>query len=213
MTAINVIKQSDRVHMITDGLTSDGGITSKVIPLPHLQTVIACSGSVGAGLMVAAEACQADSYDELKQNIGRIMQHCESTYPRQMITPTNPDYEIYVAGISESSGPDFYLAVNHKRRRGISRYSAICPPGDVLIQPCNAEIAETVFAAWKGKLASTLDPFVEGPKMIEIQRRCLDQGFPDQIGGLCLVTTVTRENVVQTVAERWPLHVGWGSAA
>ncbi|WP_024577960.1 MULTISPECIES: hypothetical protein [unclassified Afipia] len=212
MTAINIIKQADRVHMITDGLTSDGFIVSKVIPLPHLRTVIACSGTVGAGLMIAAEACQADSYDEVKRNIGQIMHHCEAMYPRQMITHTHPDYEIYVAGISETSGSDFYFAVNHKRRRGVQRYSENSPAGDVLLQPCDPGIAATIFQSWKGKSPASLDPLAEGPTMIEFQRKFLNHQFPNQIGGLCLVTTVTRDNIVQTVPKRWPLHQEWGAA-
>jgi hypothetical protein len=212
VTAINIIRQTGAVHMITDGLSA-GGIVSKAMPIPHLNAVIAATGVLGAGLHVAAEANQADSYDDLKASIGQIMRHCEAMYPKLMKTKARPDYEIYCAGISETSGPDFYYAANHKRRADVASYTATCPGGSSLIQPCTKGIADEIMISWQGRCTEALDPLIEGPRMIEIQRAHLNSAFPDQIGGLCTVSTVTAESITQRVARRWPLHLDWEFAA
>ncbi|GJD74120.1 hypothetical protein [Methylobacterium goesingense] len=48
MSAVNIIRARDAVHMLTDGAAFDGGklafTVAKVWPVPHLNAAIAMSG-------------------------------------------------------------------------------------------------------------------------------------------------------------------------
>src|SRR5712692_2991285 len=83
MTAINVIRQSAAVHVITDGaaLSGDGKLvflSQKAFPISHLNLVIAVRGpKIWLPLIADCLASQSRSYNELKT---RIVEQVRSYY-------------------------------------------------------------------------------------------------------------------------------------
>ena len=78
MTLVNILIDHDHARIYTDGAlinptdnASVVGFTSKVIPLPHLDAVMATSGSVGSSLNFYAliGSLAARDYDDLAERI------------------------------------------------------------------------------------------------------------------------------------------------
>src|SRR5262245_35068723 len=78
MSALNVVKQKDRIVVVTDGLTYDGntgvvrGFQSKQATLPSLPCVIATQGApLATPLFAHFVGCHFSSFDDLVAGIER----------------------------------------------------------------------------------------------------------------------------------------------
>jgi hypothetical protein len=72
MTALNIVRQTDAVHLITDGaaINADGklhSVVSKVTILPHINTVVAANGMQVFRQIVSGAFENALSYDDLRE--------------------------------------------------------------------------------------------------------------------------------------------------
>lgn len=209
MTAINIFRKSDRVVVVTDGLVHNESrdLTSKVVALPHLNAVIMSNGAMGVASMVALGASQAYGFDDLKLNFADLVRQCVDSYPDMMSPKSNSDFEVYVAGWSETLGPDFFWMPGHNRRVNAKAFRRVDrDKQDLLFQPTTQSILLDIIKSWQGRTVDQLDMDVEGPRVIEIQRKHLNASFPDQIGGHALVTTITKHSIESHIAKRWPEH-------
>lgn len=121
------------------------------------------------------------------------------------------DFEIVVAGISETSGPSAYIVASHDR---YGEPWELVPLTGLCITPANDEIHERMIAALPlDCTAEDIDPEEHGLAILEIQRAHLieNDGIEGKfcaVGGFGQLTTVTADAVTSQIIHRWPDNVG-----
>lgn len=176
MTAINVIRHADAVHVLTDGhgQSSDlaGPITiAKVFPLPHLNAVVAIRGpALGLGL-VASTLGTARSYDDLKRSAHTLVRSVWIVHKELLARNPWTDFDLVIAGWSETTGPDSYMIINHRRHgQGVEPWK-VAQMSECGSSPMNAEVQARWLSGMKeGVTANDLRPEVEGLALLELQR-------------------------------------------
>jgi hypothetical protein len=215
MTAINVLKQKAAVHVMTDGAhyAANGmlvGIAPKIYPLPHLRAAVATRGSKAMHIMGpdALGNC-FETYDELKLSaVDRMRDIVGMLDEIFKATAFGSDFDLIVAGWSESSGPDSYLVCNHARH-GQPPWTVV-ELGAFSLTPSDASIHAKVFAGFpKDAGADDLDPDLEAVRVLQIQRSALLPCGPDDVpmhtvGGFAEITTITERSIESRVVHRWP---------
>lgn len=203
MTAINVIKQSDSVHMLTDGATCRDGSryaasTCKAFPVPHLNAVIATSGSLmWSPLILSNLLLSVTTYDELKQWAPTLLHKAVVEASHVFSGEGTPEVLLVVAGISETTGPDAFSVTTCER---IAEPWVALTHGDCSLWPSTPEIQAEFHEAY-GDVTSgdDLDPARWGVRAIEMQRK-----HPEAIiGGFVQLTSVTREGITTRIVHRW----------
>lgn len=209
MTAINIIRTRHTVHMLTDGSGYEGNQQSfslaKAFPQPHLSAVIAVSGAIAHGpLLATGLGMAATSYDDLKAIAVRAVQEMVEFYTPVFQRIEDPRFVIVVAGISESSGPDAYVITNDPR---VAEPWTTQQIGGCTMIPADAA-TQAVFHAAFGSIEDSeeLDPERDGIRMMEIQRRNPAFG----IGAFAQLTTVTLDGITTRVIHRWADTAGRG---
>jgi hypothetical protein len=207
MTALNVLRQSKAVHIVTDGGRwygdgSSGPPGAKTWPLPHLNAIFAARGPalLGAGIVLDFINTAGASYDEMKINIaGRVRAACNEFRARWTGPDTAIGLEIVVAGWSESKGADSFIMTNHSDR-GTPPFT-IEDIREVLILPATQSILTEFEAGMPAGIASVddLDAEREAVRILEIQRQ---EKMP--VGAFAQITTVTRECITTKILRRWP---------
>lgn len=113
MTAINTLIQQNGVHLITDAAAydADGNLLAtvpKVAMLPHLNATLACRGpGISVPLFADLLSATASTYDALKAKaptfLRDLMPMLETSFAQCEL---GDDFDVIVAGISETTGPD-----------------------------------------------------------------------------------------------------------
>ena len=111
MTAISIVLQKDRAHIISDGAVVNTGsgilemLHHKVTPLPHLNAAVAGRGHPNViGFLLTAIIGPAHSYDALLSNSAprlRATIKSQRSALEQKLGSQYFEAEIYVAGWSE----------------------------------------------------------------------------------------------------------------
>jgi len=220
MTAINVIKQYTSVSVITDGAgyRADGVLAfrvQKVFPLAHLNAVIATRGSPLFAPMFAYHASiRATEFDDLKRLAPEIAKE-ESSKASAAQPDTDSEFDLFIAGWSETSGPSGYVLCNHARH-GIQPWQAI-DLGPINLSPHSEAIkAELDLAYPKGVAADDFDPVFDGLRGLEIQRKHPVEHHWEKhglrahaaVGAFAQLTTVTAEAITTKILRRWPDEIG-----
>ena len=210
MTAINVIKQSAAVHMLTDGacwLPSGrfGPPCIKSWPLPYLNCVIAARGPRCAPALIADYVGSAAvSYDDFKSRAAGII--LEATKFYQNVFSLNERFggrtEYVVAGWSELAGPDAFVVSGDQHSLKVS------DSGPVMMAPGSADMETAVWASLAPTISGPddLDPVRDGLAMLNAQRnsRTLSSDTADAIvGAFAHLTTVTRNSISSRIVHRW----------
>lgn len=214
MSATNVLIQSDRVHLMTDGAIyqPDGTLTAigpKVRVMPHLNCAVAMRGAyLGLAPIMEEISNAASSFDLLKENMPELLRACAAGYAHLLTQcAAGPEFEIVVVGISESVGPAAYLIPSHDRYG--EPWRAMDLAGFVVL-PCDKAILASVQAIVAGRIADRLDTAVDGLAIMEAQRAkpALDSGDTCWVGGFAQLTTVTADSVTSRIIHRWPDEIG-----
>ena len=230
MTAINVIRQKQAVHIISDGAFCDNtGIVCEIGPnafaLPHLPAALAIRGSTHfMPFLVHRLSRECRSFDDLLTKIVRMALEVHSSFPMTFGTlghgTVEPDFDLVAVGWSRLRGaPASYVITSQDRvvARGLlsSAWQLVELP-EVLIAP---PIAERQIAAsgWTvPNSAELFRPDVDGVALLKAQRfsrRELDErsGMRGQVyvvGGFIQVTTVSAHGVSSDIPYWWPDEVG-----
>jgi hypothetical protein len=197
MTAINILRQKNAVHLISDGASYDENqrlVSSgpKVFALPHINTAIGIRGpTVALPLIAHFVGHAASSYDGLKTNIAGVLKSAFANM--KAVTDLCPAIDrgmyadVAIIGFSERSGePDAYVISKPKDEDAAWPVTQIPEMG---FMPSLQEIN-----TWIKTIAvsiNELDPCDFGLRVLEMQRaarfheRC-------HIGGFAQITTVTR---------------------
>jgi hypothetical protein len=126
MTAINVIRQKQAVHIISDGAFCDNaGIVCEIGPnafaLPHLPAALAIRGSTHfMPFLVHRLSRECRTYNDVLAKIVRTVHEVHLSFPMAFGTlaygALEPDFDIVVAGWSKSDAASAsYLVSSHDR--------------------------------------------------------------------------------------------------
>jgi hypothetical protein len=209
VTAINVIRQSHSVHVITDGASYGPPgqhlhPSTKTWPLPHLNAVIAGRGSKLLPLLLAdAFGSSATTYDDLKAIVVDVLKAQWPQISDMLRAQGAPDlaFDLIVAGISERSGPDAYFLCNHDGHK-----SAQLKPWTVtelpalIVVPLDDEGQEKLDLICAGRGTDELDPAADGVRILEIQR---EMNLTSPIGGFAQLTSVAAGSISTRIICRW----------
>lgn len=204
MSAINVIKTSSAVHMITDGMMwnerdkKKSWEQSKVFIAPNLNLCLAVSGNcMFADLFGTIFVRHAKTYDELKANVGELASSAMVESGDYIARVLNPGYILYVAGISETAGPDAYCysdntLIGEPRKVHDIVGVGLCPSSEAVMEEFKYDFQGV-------KDPELMDPEVDGLKILEIQRKWSG----GKIGAFAQRTTVTRDGIETRVFHRF----------
>jgi hypothetical protein len=229
MTAINVIRQREAVHVITDGVFCDNtGMVCEIAPnvfaMPHLAAALAIRGSTHfMPFLVHRLSRECRTFDDLVAKIVRTAREVHMSFPMAFGSLAYgaivPDFDLVAVGWKTSGMAASYLISNHERiiskEVTTSAWQLLELP-EVLVAPPIDE-AQVIAMRWQVPYSGdTFRPAVDGVALLEAQRltpRELDprsgtRGFVHVVGGFAQVTSVTRHGVHSDVLRWWPDAVG-----
>jgi hypothetical protein len=223
MTAVNIIKQKNAVHVLTDGASwlptgGFGPACAKAFQLPHLNAVVASRGPRLGGVLIAdfLGSC-ANSYDEMKLRSAEMVRGAIEFYTPIFAANTfSQKLEVVVAGWSEKSGPDAFVISAHGDNPAVSPW-ATHDCGSVMMAPGGASIEKAVFDALppQVKCADDMDPARDGLSIVLAQRAA--RGLSDVsdlvVGAFVQLTTISLDGIATRILHRWPEDSGkdWGA--
>lgn len=155
----------------------------------------------------------AQSFDELRDDIVSRLQACTATCGHLLDQcGLGPDFEIVVAGMSETAGPSAYLVASHDR---FGEPWAVIDLSGLTVLPNDPELHERALNIAAGRGADAIDPIKDGLAIMEAQRAHpqLSNGDTCYVGGFAQLTTIDATGVHSRVIHRWPDTVGEKVAA
>ena len=223
MTAINVIRQANSVHILSDGLyCNSDGIICEIGPnafaLPHLPAAVAIRGPTHfMPFLVHRLNRECGSFDDLLARIVSIALEVHISVPMTLGSgPVTPEFDLVAVGwSSQRSRPESFLITNQEfgdldeKRKGAWKLIEL---PDVLIAPV-VGVQQTRFLRWKiPDSAESFKPETDGVKLLMAQRlsKGLHQRYKDpkrdfeSVGGFVHLTTVSANAVSSAVLHRWP---------
>lgn len=216
MSVVNIIRHRDAVHILTDGASYDRQgemfvATPKSWALPHVQAVLAFRGPMIFPVLTVENIGHAGStYDEIKAGIVDYLRGVYDAAAAQLHNwPSGDQFEVFVAGISEITGPDSYVVVNHSRYPDVKPWT-VTQLGQFSPSIGDPEVMERLWSKVpNASCADDLDPVRDGLWLMECQRAARFQCEPDQVeagivGGFAQLTTVTRDAITTRVIHKWP---------
>jgi hypothetical protein len=217
VTALNIIKQKDAVHLVSDGAAYDAkqrlvSIGPKVWPLPHINAAIGVRGpTIALPLLAHFVGHAVTSYDALKINIAAVLRNAfANTHGVLGQSAAGAAFEIAIGGISETVGADAYV-VACSADGVVSPLTQITELG---FMPTCETIDSFVLMQMAKHLRSNspineIDPADFGLQTIEMQRAAK---FGDHntchVGGFAQITTVRAGGIETKLLRRWPDEVG-----
>ena len=227
MTAINVIRQSAVVNIVTDGAMyrPDGTLesrTQKIFPLAHLNAIIAGRGNPlfasSVGLLASIEA---SSFDHLKMLAISLANRTFSDIEKFLIASSaGSQFDLVIAGWSKVTGPDSYFICNHEHHGPAVKPWQIVELGPISLLPRSEGIdAELGKIFPEGVHPDDFDPVADGLRILEIQRAQPIEhhadGFGTQpgVGAFAQLTTITPDVITTRILHRWPDALGRPLAA
>jgi hypothetical protein len=230
MSAINVVRQKQAVHIISDGAFCDAsGMVREIGPsafsLPHLPAALAIRGSSHfMPFLVHRLSRECRSLDDLLAKIVSVALEVHISFPMTFGTLEHgtiaPDFDLVVAGWSKArSGPVSYLVSSHDRlvAGGLTSNAwQLLELPEVLVAP---PVAEKQIAASGWSVPYSVESFrpdADGIALIKAQRysrRELDdrsglRGQAHVVGGFVQITSVSEHGVSSDVPYWWPDQVG-----
>lgn len=217
MTAINVLRQSHAVHLISDGaIYDDEGVLISAAPkafaLPHINAAIAVRGTVPGQAVLATTLAMKPSYDALKSAAPEQLRAALIASQRLSTSNlTENQLQLFVVGWSETTGPDAYTVLTQPS--GDSPAWTVLPIADLCLAPGDYAIHIALWPSIAGKGADDFDPRIDGLRFLEEQRRHKLQ-IPGRasrehlVGGFAQLTSVRRDVVTTEILKQWPDKVG-----
>ena len=225
MTAINVIRQANAVHVLTDGIVCNSeGIITEVGPnaftLPNLPAALAIRGPTQfMPFLVHRLSRECQSFDELLKKVVPAALEVHISIPMTLgYGDVRPSFDLVVAGWSNERGrPESFVMTNQENHDQVGLATAawrLMPLPDVLIAP-SVGMAQINTVGWRApENAEAFQPSIDGIKLLRAQRlsKGLRAGPPDRdidsVGGFIQLTTVHAQGVSSTILHRWPDRAG-----
>lgn len=219
MSALHIYVQADRVSLLTDGASYDGdgvviGIVSKVLPLPHLSAVLTVVGPSFILVHLAAVAHQNfRTFDGLVAGLpSKVRESLEADASRFAQVPGGTRCVIYIAGVSETRGPEAY-ALCTEAVEGFRPWTMVSlgmgtiTPGDPAFLSAMFELPGIPSDM------ESFDPAIHGLLIMQEQRlhpmELIGTGQKHHVvGGFAQITTVTSDRIETSILRRWDDRVG-----
>jgi hypothetical protein len=230
MTALNIIRQGEIVHIISDGVFCDSnGIVCELAPntwsLPHLPAAIGISGSPHImPFLVNRLGRECRSFDDIPNKIVPIALDVHISFPMTYGNfgwgDVRPEFDLVAAGWSEARRrPVSYLVTRSNRSTGSPHsggFWEVIELPDALIAP---PVSKQTFALAGWNLPDspqTFRPESDGIRLLETQRLSpvpINPKEPDGnhgfvVGGFVLLTSISANGVSERVLHRWPDRIG-----
>ncbi|GGD42532.1 hypothetical protein [Aureimonas glaciei] len=207
MSATNVIRKADAVHVLTDGVLSnwiDGRIQStalchKVWQLPHLNAVVSVRGwaLLGPHLQTLIST-GASTFDELRLKVVDLIKETIEFNRQQFGQSFQQWFDVIVAGWTEAGEPSSYIVGNHDTY-GWPAWT-VTDLGDFAVLPADADMNARIQAAFPHvHSAADFDPEVDGVALVDMQRENPEHG----IGGFVQLTTIRPDLITTKILHRW----------
>jgi hypothetical protein len=229
MTAINVIRQGDGVHIISDGAFCDAnGILCEIVPntwlLPHLPAAVAIHGSPHLmPFLMYRLSRECHSLDEIAARIANIAIDVHISFPMTHGTldygNIKPEFDLIIAGWSAQDRRPKSLLVtcpDRTKSRNFQTGWKVLELSDMLIAP---PITEQVVSSIGWKVPDSAEAFradVDGLKLLQAQRllrgpmnprsSTVTHGF--MVGGFVQLTSISEHGVNTRILHRWPDEIG-----
>jgi hypothetical protein len=225
MTAINVVRQANAVHVLTDGIVCDAeGVISEIGPnifmLPNLPAALAIRGpSQFMPFLVHRLSRECQSFDELLKNVVPAALDVHISIPMTLgYGDVRPNFDLVIAGWSNERGrPESFVMTNQEAREQVGLATAawqLMHLPDVSIAP-SVGVAQIESVGWRvPESAEAFQPSIDGVKLVRAQRlsKGLRPAVPnrdiDSVGGFVQLTTVHAHGINSTILHRWPDRVG-----
>lgn len=216
MTAINIIRQSNAVHIISDGAAYNATTGElmcegqKVWSIGHLKAAIAVRGSPLFAPHVAISASLiVRTFDELIERAVGIIRESFNGTQLAISLSGSTEFELYIAGWSETRGPMHYFICNHDQHPTAKPWQLTdCGP-NISLAPYNEEIGAELKRLFPvGRLPDRFDPTEDGLTVMEVQRRVPAEhragGMFPAAGAFVQLTSITRDKIETAIIRRWP---------
>lgn len=232
MTAINIIHQTDRIHIMSDAVWyAPDGVVKRLAPkvhlLPHVVSVIASRGG-GSQLanMFVEFICKGETpvsdFDELVVVGGMAVEKIHSMMASNgLFFDDSPDMDLIFCGWSpqKRAFESYVIPTAHRDgfdEAGVKPFVPNRLP-EIAIVPVPGA-AEFTAAGWtEPESADSFDPMTHGVRLMEAQRLVvgpMDNGAGKNgvmghgVGGFLQLTTITRDEIASRVIHRWPDKIG-----
>jgi hypothetical protein len=227
MTAINVIRQSCAVHILSDGVfcNSEGVICElgpNVFALPHLPAALAVRGPTQfMPFLVHRLGRECRSFDDLLSRVVPVALEVHLSIPMTLgFGDVRPDFDLVIVGwSSERSRTESFVVMRQRRidrdEPGNHAWRLIELPAVLIAPPI--DMAKVRYLKWQvPSSAEAFQPDTDGTKLLEAQRLSqlpLNPQAPNEsraylVGGFVQLTTVSSRGVNSNVLHRWPDRVG-----
>lgn len=217
MSACNILRGADRVHVITDGLgaiavdprlqpgflAAQAGArfvsANKVLALPHLSAAIVVRGDfIYAHSVAALVPMFGTTFDEVRANLAtELRPWWEASLPDWKAKGLNGAADIFVAGISETEGPTSFAIVTHDLYGDAHRWS-VTDLGAFSMAPMEPSLVERMTAR-----AEETEVDVEALAVDCIEGQAVL--VPHEVGAHVTLTTIRPGKVSSRILHRFPL--------
>ena len=223
MTAINMVRTGSAVYLATDGAAVQypsgvmAGYISKQQVAPHLHCAFAVRGEMHLAARFLSDIGRAgfgyDAFknfcrDGLRDWYKSILRKAQPWYKPASWLPAAAQFDLFVAGWSETTGADSFTCSNIDRSNlGGPAPWDIFDPGTVVMVPGTADMLQTVDE-------SKFEPVADSIRMMNMQRRHFrfflfgKKHYACGVGGFIELSTVTQEGISSSIIHRWPDNKG-----
>lgn len=237
MSALNIVRQPDSIHLLSDGAVYDADgvvrfIRPKTFALPHLRAFIGTRGpDRSTDLIGFALASLHRTFDELVDGIEEGLPEICAACADQLKGAASGRIELMIVGwSSERQSFEAYMIATREadwsaeagdgiEQLGVGAY-ALTPIADwLVISPALSEerLREALSDGPRCDSPERFVPEMHGLALLEQQRRIRKGMLPDWqdeddqhhwVGGFALLSTVTRSGISETVIHDWNDTVG-----
>jgi hypothetical protein len=224
MTAINVVRQLNAVHILTDGIVCNSeGIICEIGPnafaLPNLPAALAIRGPTQfMPFLLHRLSRECQSFDELLKTVVSVALEVHMSIPMTLgYGEVRPNFDLVVAGWSHERGhPESFVMTSQEGpgQVGLTDAWQLLSLPDVLIAP-TVSMAQIQSVGWRApENAEAFQPNIDGVKLLTAQRlskglrpRIRDRDI-ESVGGFVQLTTVHSQGVASSILHRWPDRLG-----
>lgn len=217
MSALNIVKQHNEIHVVTDGChyDNDGNILSfgpKAWPIAHFPGFVAVVGRTVAGPLFATTICQfATNVDELFDGAEDIVRTLDATFADLLGDGLG---QAAIGGWSDERQQMRIAFITGGACRHTAPYTMTEYHGDQILcsPPLTPDLQNKMFGGMFSSIQEALPAENFAKKQITAQRQMtfkLPSGREGHgIGGFAQLLTVTRDSVSTKIVARFPDEAG-----
>lgn len=176
--------------------------------MPHLNAALAVRGGKFMGMLLADQIGRTENtFDEMKTGIRALTQAIDASVRpawEKQFGKGVTEFDLFVAGISETSGPDSFLITNHDDYLALGAPSwTLTDLGQVSIAPSN----DAIHAKWAELIGAEDFGTGEAISLLNDQRGTVwpvrSGSDAHTVGCFAQLTTIQRGQITSRLIHRW----------